>query len=169
MSDRLFMIPFVMATLTIAAAAVATAKPTISGKNIGCVLTSPTAWGGKTMTWSGACKDKRAEGTGVARLLVNGKVIALYYGTSGNGAPKDGIVELIGKDSNGKKSSFELIPESEIHTKDPSGKEDGGVVQFINAYDAIKVHADELEKAGNPASAAYYRNKPTHITLYFGE
>jgi hypothetical protein len=134
-----------------------------------CEFALSSSLNAQSIRWSGSCKNKRANGLGVARLMTGSKVLAIFYGTAFNGAPKAGVIEFIGKDSDGKKSAFELIPAREIHTKDPDGKENGGVVQFINAYDAINGFADTLDKAGNKPSADYYQSKTNDISLYFGE
>lgn len=134
-----------------------------------CTLVVPAQWAVNTMAWSGTCIENRATSSGVARLLADRKVVAIYYGTVINGTPKAGIIEFIGKDADGKKSAFELFPATEIHTKDPDGKENGGVVQFINAYDAANAFAEAFAKMGNTASADYYRGKSNAISLYFND
>jgi hypothetical protein len=145
------------------------ANAAMAVKNNSCAFLIPSSLSAKSSSWSGSCKNKRANGLGVARMMTGSKVAAIFYGTAVNGVPKAGVIEFIGKDSDGKKSAFELIPATEIHTKDADGKENGGVVQFINAYDAINGFADTLDKAGNKPSADYYRSKTNDISLYFGE
>jgi hypothetical protein len=145
------------------------AQLTLTDPKTKCTLVVPAKWAAKTVSWTGKCLKNQSSNNGVARMMTGSKVVAIFYGTAFNGAPKAGVIEFIGKDSDGKKSAFELIPTREIHTKDPDGKENGGVVQFINAYDAINAFADTLDKAGNKPSADYYRSKTNDISLYFGE
>jgi hypothetical protein len=154
---------------TVCHAASPTKPVTSTGNASNCKLTVPATWGAKSVSWLGACRNQKAEGSGIARILNNGKVSVLYFGTARNGFLSAGIVEFLGKEKNGKASSFDLVPAKEITLKTSTGEETGGVVQFINAYNAINATADKFEKTGNKPSADYYRAKSNDISLYFGE
>jgi hypothetical protein len=156
-----------IATVCHAASTPKTVPATSNASN--CKLTVPVTWGAKSVSWLGACRNQKAEGSGIARVLNNGKVSVLYFGTARNGLLSAGIVEFLGKEKNGTASSFDLVPAKEIILKTTTGEETGGVIQFINAYNAINATADKFEKAGNKPSADYYRAKSNYISLYFGE
>jgi hypothetical protein len=160
----------IIATIASVCHAASTAKSVTAISNASnCKLTVPATWGAKTVSWLGACRNLKAEGSGIARILNNGKVSVLYFGTARNGLLSAGIVEFLGKEKNGKASSFDLIPAKEIILKTSTGEETGGIIQFINAYNAINATADKFEKSGNKPSADYYRAKSNDISLYFGE
>ena len=56
----------------------------------GCALFDATLRPGDTVSWSGACKDGRAEGPGTARFSNNGAEFESFTGNFPDGVAADG-------------------------------------------------------------------------------
>jgi hypothetical protein len=51
----------------------------------GCKIANPFPQPGESVTWSGACKDGRADGEGLMQWFIDGKAIDKYEGTLKDG------------------------------------------------------------------------------------
>ncbi len=150
------------------AARTAPASLPVAGNNTGCTLTVPARWGAKTMTWSGACKNKRAHGNGVARMLANGKPVSTWYGDVSNGAPAFGVHETAEGLEMGKFVNGGFLSSDAYYTgKENPADGDPARQAFIHALGrgamAAEALAAKFAQQGNKASAAYYRKKAEQI------
>jgi hypothetical protein len=145
----------------------AVAAPTmvaLADKDNPCILNVPAAWQAKSMTWSGQCKDKLAEGNGVARMLSGNRVMATWYGDAKNGAPSFGVLESGGSFQMGKFANGDFLP-SEAYFKSGQNPADGdpgraaSVEALAKGSKAANALSAQYLKAGNKASAVFYRKK----------
>jgi hypothetical protein len=65
-----------------------------SDPNSGCALFDASLHPGDSVSWSGACKDGRAEGGGTARFTNNGRQIESFTGDFSDGVADDGAVTV---------------------------------------------------------------------------
>ncbi len=155
---------FLLESASIAAQA-QTAVMQATDKRTGCTLSVPARWGTKTMSWSGACKNKRAEGNGVARFMIGSKVSASWFGDVVSGKPTHGVSEFIQTDTGGRSLAHE--------TKAPYDKtiDEGtmAIKALSKANEAALSLAAQFAKSGNKASANYYRKKAEELLYLAGE
>jgi hypothetical protein len=137
-------------------------------KTTGCTLKIPQSWGSKIMTWSGGCKNKLADGNGVARILSGGKVVTTWYGDVKTGMPDFGVKETTEGREMGRFANGNFIDTDEYYNQknlapgiDPVRK--AMVDALSRGSAAAKALGDKFEKSGNKASAAYYRKKAEEI------
>jgi hypothetical protein len=113
------------------------------------------------MSWSGACKNKMADGNGVARMLVGGKVIGTWYGRARAGKLDIGVIE----DENG----FEAGKFAQTMFSDATTPEIEAAA-VAKAKAAVTALVARFDKAGNKASSTYYKNKIDYLdSLLLGE
>jgi len=138
------------ALLSFAAAAQTESVP-IKGD---CTFDPPLDWQASQVRWVGPCARGRAQGHGVLRHIVNGKVESVFYGRLENGVTKVGVVDLVGSYKAGDFENGQLIERD---------------ADFEARFRALEVAAKaataaaaRYEKEGNKESAKYYRNQATN-------
>jgi hypothetical protein len=122
---------------------------------------APKPWGSKVMSWSGACKNKLADGNGVARMLVGGKVIGTWYGQARAGKLDIGVAEDADGFEAGKfaEAGFSAATTPEIEA-----------AAVAKAKAAVTALVASFDKAGNKASSTYYKKKIEFLdSLLLGE
>jgi hypothetical protein len=139
---------------------------TASDKKTGCTLSVPqmfatkpvTAeqppaqkpWGSAQMLWSGACKNKRATGNGVARMMSGSRVIGTWYGDAKDGAMTTGVIE----DRYGYEAG--TFVKNRLTSPQDMAAERAAIERAKIAADAL---AKSFKKSGNIASAKYYSDR----------
>ena len=61
-----------------------------------CRFVVPAGWDGRWARWTGECREGFAQGSGVLREFVAGKVTRMFFGTLAAGQPTLGAIEVDG-------------------------------------------------------------------------
>ena len=138
----------------IGTAAIQTPPPTpAADKKPGeaCAFEEPQFFGSLPAKWEGDCEGGKAHGRGVLRSFNGKKVAATFFGAMDHGNPKLGVVEdrdglIIGRFAPGGKPIESDVFKDRLDA----------VNEAVAAANQIK---EFYERAGNPASAAFYAKK----------
>lgn len=122
----------------------------------GCrVLTPPEGWAASSMRWDGDCTDDTAHGLGVLKEQDGAAVKRMFFGRVSKGELALGVLDEPGQGfgagafRNGKL----------VETNDRAL-----ILQsFEQAAKAASEAADRFERAGNKASAKFYRDKAKQL------
>lgn len=141
----------------------ASAKPpselTLVDPRTQCVLMVPPQWKTTKMIWSGSCKDKLAQGSGVARLMDGAAIVGAWYGEVENGKIKTGVLEQ------GRKHQFGTF-DINFELLSVDGMEPNRAMAAAGA--AADALAKDYEKVGNKKSAQFYRVKADDLRYLAG-
>lgn len=119
-----------------------------------CRIGVPAGWSPRDLRWSGACRDGRAEGRGVLREFVAGKVARIFFGRLLAGQAQLGVIEQ---------------PDGYVAGRFVSGQalRDGDRNTLIDAFEEARAAAEQLaeayQRAGNAPSARFYREKARQL------
>jgi hypothetical protein len=127
---------------------------TEAASNKSCAFEPPLDWQAAQVRWVGACLQGRANGYGVLRHIVNGKVEQVFYGRLDKGAIKVGAIDSGGSYRAGDFANGQVIERD----ADFEGRFKG----LEAAAKAAKTAASRYEKEGNRESAKYYRERATY-------
>ena len=107
-----------------------------------------------TPHWHGPCLNGFADGVGVARYLKGAKVESVFYGLVKRGEWNQGVHALNDGYIAGKFEKNQLVKSVDVN-----GVDDRNVIikSFEMADKAALQISKEYEKAGNKASAKYYK------------
>lgn len=105
--------------------------------------------------WSGACVAGLAEGRGTLRAYEGGKVVQIFYGRLEAGQPVLGVIDLDGGFRAGRFAAGQVVDE---------GDRDTLIQAFDEAAAAARQMAARFLKAGNAASARFYRYKARQLS-----
>lgn len=122
---------------------------------------APSRWGTSTMSWSGACRNRRATGEGVLRVLSGAAVIGAWYGSAENGRFGKGVIEdSAGFEAGQMTAAGQLMPLA--HEEE--------LAAITTASAIARRYAAQLESLSNMPSADHYRAKADAIdAMMLGE
>jgi hypothetical protein len=140
------------ASVPAAASAPAAALP---GGGPRCRFAVPAGWDARQARWIGDCRDGRAQGPGVLRLLQGNRVKEAFYGRLQAGVPVLGAVEI---DGGWRAGRFDATGVASI-----DGDRNTLIQAFEAAAEAARRAAQHYQAASNPASARFYRQKAEQL------
>jgi hypothetical protein len=120
-----------------------------------CRFMPPAGFERTRLSWSGACANHLAQGSGAVRAYARGRIVRSYFGTMQAGQPLLGVVEVPDEGFiAGRFEAGQRLDDSERNT-------------LIEAFEAAAKAARELavvyRKAGNRGSADYYDAKAKQL------
>lgn len=116
-----------------------------------CSVSAPAGWPSEDLRWSGPCPGGVAEGRGVVRAYVDGRVVRIFYGRLKAGRLALGVVELEGGYAAGR------FDDQGRAIND--GERDALILAFDEASAAAREMADRFRSRGNEASARFYADR----------
>lgn len=137
------------------AAATASAPVALPGGVPRCRFAVPAGWDARQTRWIGDCRDGRAQGPGVLRLLKGKQAKEVFYGRLQDGVPVLGAVEI---DGGWRAGRFDAAGVASI-----DGDRNTLIQAFEAASEAARRAAQHYQAASNPASARFYRQKAEQL------
>ncbi len=136
---------------------VASALATTSvGAWAGCrVVTAPEGWAAASLRWDGECAGDLAHGLGVLKEQDGATVKRMFFGRVVKGELTLGVLEEPGQGL----GAGEFRGGKLLDTSDRSLI----IKSFEDAAKAATAAADRFERAGNKASAKFYRDKAKQL------
>ncbi|OWQ90790.1 hypothetical protein CDN99_11500 [Roseateles aquatilis] len=130
----------------------AACQPSVAACN---VTTPPEGWAAGSARWDGACAGAQADGLGVLKEQQGAAVKRMFLGRVHKGELSLGVVDIPDQGfAAGRFEQGKLVPTDDRQ-------------QIIKAFDeaarAATAAADRFEKAGNAASAKFYRAKAKEL------
>jgi hypothetical protein len=120
-----------------------------------CRFAVPAGWDARQTRWIGDCRDGRAQGPGVLRLLKGNQVRQVFYGRLQDGLPVLGAVEV---DGGWRAGRFDAAGVASI-----DGERNTLIQAFEAAAEGARRAAQHYQAASNPASARFYRQKAEQL------
>ena len=114
-----------------------------------CAITPPANWAGN-IRWDGPCRDGFANGAGVLKELNGNAVKRLFFGEVKNGELQAGVIDLGDGYIAGHFAHGEVVANDDRQNI---------IAAFDKAASAADEAAQRYNKAGNSASAKFYRAK----------
>lgn len=116
----------------------------------GCTVTAPRGWVQSSVRWDGPCPAGVADGLGVLKELGGGSVRRIFFGMVRGGEIRSGVIDQENGYIAGNFAQGSLLQSDDRQTV---------VSAFDQAAQAANQAAARFEKAGNRASAQFYRAK----------
>ena len=120
-----------------------------------CRFVVPEGWAARPVRWSGGCHAGLAEGRGILRVYEHGQVAGTFFGTLQAGQLALGVIEQLDGFVAGRFEAGKLVADGERNTL---------IMAFDEASAAALQLAERYRKAGNAASAHYYKVKATQLS-----
>ncbi len=115
------------------------------------ITTPPSDWPANSARWDGACQADLAHGLGVLKEQRGATVQRIFFGRADQGELSLGVMELPNEGFvAGRFRQGQVLPTDDRPTL---------IKAFDEAAQAATAAADRFEKAGNAASAKFYRAK----------
>lgn len=134
--------------------AVAAADATVMIGPAGCRFAVPGGWSPRDIRWTGSCQHGLAEGRGVLREFVDGKVARLFFGSLQAGQPALGVIEQADGFIAGRFEAGQAVRDGDRNT-------------LIQAFDEASAAAGQVAEAyraaGNLGSARFYSDKARQL------
>lgn len=130
----------------------AACQPSLAACN---VTTAPEGWAAGSARWDGACAGAQADGLGVLKEQQGASVKRMFLGRVQKGELSLGVVDIPDQGfAAGKFEQGKLVPTEDRQLI---------IKAFDEAARAATAAADRFEKAGNAASAKFYRGKAKEL------
>ena len=119
-----------------------------------CRIGVPAGWSPRDVRWSGSCRDGLADGRGVLREFVDGRVARIYYGRLLAGQAALGVIEQ---------------PDGYVAGRFEAGRavRDGDRNTLIDAFAEAKAAAEQVSQGyrqiGNLPSSRFYFEKALQL------
>jgi hypothetical protein len=142
------------ATAVGAAAAAQATDPAPMAGPARCRFVAPEGMPAADIRWSGSCRSGLAHGRGTLRAFEGGKVVQVFYGRLEAGQPRLGAIDLGGGFKAGRFEAGRPVAD---------GDRDTLIKAFDEAAAAARQVSAAYRRAGNVASARFYRDKAQQL------